>query len=262
MDIEIALSGSGFKFPALVGGLTAAVKHGYRPTNISCTSGGSIIGSLFASGMSIDELKSLALGTNWSDMLTFSPMTFLRGKGYCNGKTLYNWLRKYTYEKTFADLDIGLTIMASDITNERPFEFSKDTTPNVPIALAVRASASIPFVYAPVDFQGCKLMDGGLVNNIAVDKLSPKKKKLGIYLVSKTKKLQETDMLHEMSNMVDLILTANENLHVQIGETYGAKVAFIETGFAHSLDRNMTFATRSRLFTNGYLSVTDTLKIL
>jgi len=123
------------------------------------------------------------------------------------------------------------------------------------VALAARASAAIPFVYAPVKYDGAMLMDGGLANNIAIDKLTiDGVPRLGIQLVSKTVALAPgTHSIADIApRVVDLMLSSNENTHVDLGLAQGAHVAFIETGFAGSLDRNMPLAVREQLFDNGY----------
>ena len=71
--IRVALSGSGFKFPAHVGALHAIRDAGYEVIEIAGTSGGSIVASLAAVGMDLDIMKALTLTRDWADMLTFSP---------------------------------------------------------------------------------------------------------------------------------------------------------------------------------------------
>ena len=84
---------------------------------------------------------------------------------------------------TFADLKIPLQILSTKMydsdshdpmttVDSRKFVFSQETTPNTPVALAVRASASIPGVFDPVQMvdpmTGRQLMltDGGVIDNL------------------------------------------------------------------------------------------------
>ncbi len=260
--IRVALSGSGFKFPAHVGALLAVRDAGYSIREVAGTSGGSIVAALFASGMPLDAMADLTLTRDWSDMLTFSPWSLLTKMGYCSGANLLDWITAKTGAKTFAQLDMDLIIMASDVSGEVPFEFSRAATPDVPIALAARASASIPFVYAPVQHGGALLMDGGMVNNIPVDKLAADSvPRLGVQLVTKTTPMAAG--LHSLFDVtprvIDLMLAANENAHVDLGEEKGAQVAFVETGYASSLDRNMAAVVRKRLMEDGRAAVAKVL---
>lgn len=258
--LRVALSGSGFKFPAHVGALLAIRDAGYTPVEIAGTSGGSIVATLAACGMPLDAMRDLTLSHDWSGMLSFSPWSLLTNLGYCSGNTLLDWITENTGGKTFADLDIDLIVMASNVATEQPFEFSRAATPDVPVALAARASASIPFVYAPVTMTNMAdtpvmLMDGGMVNNIPVDKLTiDALPRIGIQLVAKQSPLGAgTHSIFDIApRVIDLILSANENTHVELDEQDGAKFAFVETGYASGLDRNMPSAIRTRLMQDGY----------
>ncbi len=261
--IHVALSGSGFKFPAHVGALLAIRDAGYEIKEIAGTSGGSIIACLVASGMDLETMKALTLDTDWSDMLTFSPLSLFRD-GYCSGEVLLDWISENTGHKTFSELPIDLVIIASNITLETEFEFNRATSPDVKIAFAARASASIPFVYAHVEHNDYTLMDGGMCNNIAVDKLTHVSgvQKLGIQLVSKTVPASGTDLLTDIEHIVRLMLTSNEHTHVALGRSKGCQVVFVETGYANSLDCNMDRSIREQLLKDGYDSTAATLLTL
>jgi len=263
--IRVALSGSGFKFPAHVGALHAIRDAGYEVIEIAGTSGGSIVASLAAVGMDLDIMKALTLTRDWADMLTFSPWSLATNMGYCSGNVLLAWIETQTKGKTFHDLNMNLVIMASDASAEVPFEFSRYATPQAPIALAARASAAIPFVYAPVAYGDATLVDGGCCNNIPVDKLTTDEvPRLGIQLVSKTSPMAAG--AHSITDIapriIDMMLSANENTHVDLDEHEGAHFAFIETGFASGLDRDMPLAIRQQLFDNGYAGTKAALALI
>ncbi|MBX9900811.1 MAG: patatin-like phospholipase family protein [Burkholderiaceae bacterium] len=262
--IRIALSGSGFKFPAHVGALHAIRDAGFAPIEYAGTSGGSIIATLAACGMDLDYMKALTLTRDWSDMLSFSPWSLITNMGYCSGKTLQNWLAENTHCKTFKELDVDLVVMASDVVSELPFEFSKLNTPDLPVAIAARASASIPIVYSPVQLtkesvRPVMLMDGGMVNNIPIDQLTiDSVPRLGIQLVSKSSPLAAgSHSLFDIApRVINLMMSSNENTHIDLGLQIGAQVAFVETGYAGGLDRNMSTQMRQRLFDDGYAATT------
>ena len=232
--IRVALSGSGFKFPAHVGALLAIRDFGFAPIEYAGTSGGSIVAALAACGMDLNAMKALTLRRDWSDMLTFSLFTALRGKGYCSGNALLDWLTGQTFGAAFNELKTPLTIMSSDASTETGFEFSKKATGTTPVALAARCSACIPVVYKAMPFQGAMLQDGGLVNNIPVDKLIiDDVPRIGIQLTSKTAPLSKgrsLSVVELLARDVNMLLAANENTHVDLDLNEGAHVAFIETG--------------------------------
>lgn len=262
--IRVAFSGSGFKVPAHVGALQAIADADYQPIELAGTSGGSICAALYAAGMSLSDMKTLALTHDWSNMMSFSPFAALRMRGFCDGKTLLAWMRDHTGGKTFAELTIDLTAVASNVANEGTFEFSRVATPEVPIALAVRSSTSIPFVFEPVAVGTALLADGGMVNNIPVDRLKiDDVPRLGVQLVSQELPLRPKARLwpHQFSiRLIDLMLSACESTHVSAAQAAGACIAFVETGYASTLDRNMPLEIRQRLYENGYEAATTAIR--
>jgi len=73
---------------------------------------------------------------------------------------------------TFAELHRStgrtLQIVSTDLDACAALIFSADTTPNVPVHVALRASMSVPAVFAPVEWRGRLLVDGGVVNTPAL----------------------------------------------------------------------------------------------
>lgn len=75
---------------------------------------------------------------------------------------------------TFADLKLfkpenKLVISGFDISNGTLVYFSFETTPNLRISKAVRASSSVPIVFAPVVHDGHLYVDGGVLRRVPVD---------------------------------------------------------------------------------------------
>lgn len=263
--IRVALSGSGFKIPAHVGALTAIYDAGYLPIEYAATSGGSIVAGLAACGMPLNWMREQCLTRDWSDMLTFSPWAMLTKMAFCSGETLHAWLKEHTGGVTFGELGRDLTVMASDLQTMGPFEFSRTHTPDVPVALALRASAAIPFAYAAVQHQGAWLLDGGMVNNIPADRLQvgvvPR---LGVQLVSKTVPLQAGfhTPFSIIPRVISLMLSAQESTHVSLSEQLGASIVFVDTSYANGLDRQMPLEIRQRLLDDGYAATAAALKAL
>ncbi|CAB3783389.1 hypothetical protein LMG28688_01637 [Paraburkholderia caffeinitolerans] len=254
--IRVALSGSGFRVPAHVGALQAIADAGFVPVELAGTSGGSIVAALAACGMALSDMKTMALTFDWSGMLSFSPLAALRMRGFCDGSRLLAWLAEHTGGLSFGQLGVDLTVVASDVAAEAPFEFSRMCTPSATIARAVRASTSIPFVFEPLRFGAALLADGGMVNNIPVDRLKiDDVPRLGIQLVSQDLPVRPRSTLSAVQfsmRLIDLMLSACESTHVSAAQAAGARMAFVETGYASTLDRSMPLELRQRLFNDGY----------
>lgn len=95
-------------------------------------------------------------------------------------------LTEKNYDISFADLNVlhqinpkqfkNLTVTAIKLPNGEPQTFDVTQTPNVSVALACRASASIPIVLKPVEIElnGKKelYIDGGIENNLPTNLIS------------------------------------------------------------------------------------------
>lgn len=261
--IRVALSGSGFRLGAHLGALQAIVDAGYTIVELAGTSGGSIIAALFAAGMPLDVMRQILMDLDWSRMMRFSPWALIRYQALCTGDALLTYLLEHTGRKTFAQLDVDLKVIAANLLTEREFQFSKESTPDVPVALAARASASIPIVFAPVAVAGGLMVDGGTCDNMPVSDLTVDAvPRVGIYLVSDDDPLPPGayGLPTLAPRIIDLMLAACEATHVALDRLNGATIVRVPTGYASSFDRHMPIETRQRLYRDGYESTVKWLQ--
>ncbi len=253
--IRVAFSGAGFRIPGHVGALKAILEAGYEIVEIAGTSAGSIIAALYASGMPIEEMENLCMTQDWGFLLTCDPWSGWRNLGYCSGNALHDWMHQQTGGKTFSDIRMQLKIVSADLVTEQEYIFNKSTTPIQTLSQAVRCSASIPFVYAPVSMGGMLLVDGGIADNIPADLLTiDNVPRLGIYLVTNDSPLAPGShgLITVASRIIDLMLASNEAAHMGDATLTGAKIVRVPTGFATTLDTNMPTDIRQRLVDAGY----------
>jgi NTE family protein len=264
-QVRLALSGSGYRLPAHLGALYAVDEAGLSVPEISSTSGGSIIAALFASGISLADLRELCMTLDWAPYMTFSPWTFITKGALCTGDRLLDFLMLKTQGKTFADIDIDLKIVASDWLTEKEFVFSKATTPTAPIALAARASASIPLVFVPVDYAGISAVDGGCCENLPAGVLTVDDiPRIGISLQSDDAPLKpgKYGFRTFLPRLIDLLLASNETSQLALYLKNNTTIVRVPTGNASSFDRNMDTATRQMLFDAGHAATKAALSAL
>ncbi len=257
--IKVALSGSGFRLPAHVGALAAIEDQGYTITEICGTSGGAIVAAIYACGMSVKDMRALAMTYDWAKVMRLELWKGLRKGAYCSGNDLLNFLYKHTGSKQFGSLKTNLKIIASDLHSEREVCFSFATQPKMPVALAARASASIPFVYLPVQYKDLMLVDGGVTNNIPVSHLSAGGQRIGVYLVSNDSPINgDMDVTQIAGRTIDLMLASAEDAHAD--EAGDARIVRVPTSYAGSLDTKMPEYIRLKLYNDGYTAVSRDLK--
>ncbi|ANY88601.1 MULTISPECIES: patatin-like phospholipase family protein [Pseudomonas] len=193
--VGLVLSGGAARGLAHIGVLKALEEQGVRIDAIAGTSMGAVIGGLYASGYSVEELEKLATTLDWQQALSDAPprkdVPFRRKQddrdflvkqklsfrddgslglplGVIQGQNLSLLLESklaHTADtRDFDKLPIPFRAVATDIASGEKVVFSRGHLPQV-----IRASMSIPAVFAPVELDGRLLVDGGMVDNIPVD---------------------------------------------------------------------------------------------
>lgn len=192
--IGLVLSGGGARGLAHVGVLKELEAARIPIDYVAGTSMGSIIGGLYASGMTPAELERRILAMNWDamfadrppreelslrrkvdDLRLTLPLEFgmrdgsLRAPRAAVGSTgLENMLKGLTdgvpNSIAFDRLPIPFRAVATDLVTGEAVVFEKGE-----MAQIMRASMSVPAAFAPVEIDGRLLVDGGLVDNLPVD---------------------------------------------------------------------------------------------
>jgi predicted acylesterase/phospholipase RssA len=200
--IGLVLSGGGARGFAHIGTLKMLDSLNIPVDYIAGTSMGGIIGALYAVGYSGKEIEEIALNTNWEELMSDTPsrenlpfhtkklsgkylMTFpMEGmfpvlpSGMIRGQKAFQTLSKllYSYQnlKSFDELPIPFRCVAVDIITGNEVVLDHGS-----LAIALRATMSIPTVFAPVEWGDSLLVDGFVKNNLPVDVV----KKMGADIV-------------------------------------------------------------------------------
>jgi len=162
--VGLALSGGGARGLAHIGVLKVLAREGIPVDCLAGTSMGGVIAAAYAAGMSPAEIESEALATTrWRNLASLADLSLLR-QGLFSGNRLLAYFERHFGQRTFADLDLPLALMAVDINTGQEIILREG-----PVALAVRATVALPGLLAPVEVDGRRLADGGLLNNLPVD---------------------------------------------------------------------------------------------
>jgi NTE family protein len=191
--IGLALSGGGARGGAHVGILKALEEMNVPVDYIAGTSMGAIIGGLYASGYNAAEIEGILIETDWKKGLTDRParrdrtmrkkdlerqflipfrVGFNQGKfqlplGVIEGQHLdqifHRALLPVVGIDNFDQLPIPFRAVATDLVTGDAVILSAGSLPG-----ALRASMSVPGVFAPVRIGERLLVDGGMSNNLPV----------------------------------------------------------------------------------------------
>ncbi|MEM7736479.1 MAG: patatin-like phospholipase family protein [Deinococcota bacterium] len=164
--IGVALGGGSARGYAHIGALASLENHGLSPSVIVGTSFGAIIGSLYASGQSLAELRTFASGQRRRDLLPQLIDFGLHKAALFRGDKLEQYFDSLLEGRHFSDLERNFAIVATDVDSGQ-----RVLLQDGPLATALRASASMPGIFAPVELGGKRLMDGGIGAPVPLDTL-------------------------------------------------------------------------------------------
>ena len=231
--IGLVLGGGGAKGGAHIGVLKVLEKYRIPVDAIAGTSMGAIIGALYATGRSADEIERITRSIDWvtifddqterrrinfrrkqddQDFLTDFKLSFQNGKlvlpeGLIQGQKLFlefsEHLASARTVASFDELPIPYRAVAADLETGRPVIMKEGD-----LATAVFASMAVPGVIPPVERDGLLLVDGGIANNLPIDVA----RSLGVDIVivvdigTRLKSREEigsfVDVLHQMILML------------------------------------------------------------
>jgi NTE family protein len=251
--VGLALSGGGALGLAEIGVLEWFDDHHIPVDRIAGTSMGSIVGAMYASGISGAEIENFAEHVDWDQVLltepTFNDLVYRRKQdrreyqisaalglkhglsgpnGFNPGQGVGLLLDRIAFPESgigsFDDLPIPFRCVATDmLTGDRVVLHDGS------LAVAVRASMAIPGVFTPVEMNGQVLADGGMVENIPVEVVremrSEKVIAINLHLPVGTRQQLES-LTGVLSSALSVMILQNERRSLALADT----VVTVEAG--------------------------------
>jgi NTE family protein len=196
--VGLALSGGGANGFAQIGVLKALEAEGVPVDFIAGTSIGALVGGLYSAGYTAAELESIAASLPLKNIISldndaprtssymeqksirdrasiairFDEFKLVLPKSLSSAQTLTRTVdllilnAPYHTTHEFSDLPVSFRAVSTDLISGR-----RVTLTSGPLSEAMRASSTIPVIFQPIERNGLKLADGGLVANLPVDEL-------------------------------------------------------------------------------------------
>ena len=254
--IGLALSGGGALGLAEIGVIRWMEENHIPVDRIAGTSMGSIIGAMYASGMSPAEIQKFAEKINWDEAFlpepVYAQLSYRRKQdrrdylvnaalglkhglsgpnGFNSGQGVGLLLDRIAFPnseiKSFDDLPIPFRCVATDMESGDAVVLHDG-----PLAQAVRASMAIPGVFTPVELNGRVLADGGMVQNIPVETVRDMDADAVIAVELRLPPgdvSQLQSLTGVLSRAVDVMITQNERRSLLLAD---AKVSVDMKGFS------------------------------
>jgi NTE family protein len=192
--LALALSGGGARGIAHIGALRALEEAGLPVDAIAASSMGAVVGGVYATGRTAAELEGIVRSMEWASLFSGRPdrrtlpVPRRQDRYAATAGVSFDWKRVrlpgglldehrvnrflienlspagYAAGGDFDRLPIPFRAVAGDLATGEEVVLARGD-----LARAVRASMSIPLVFAPVEWEGRRLADGLIVNNLPID---------------------------------------------------------------------------------------------
>jgi NTE family protein len=161
--IGLALSGGATLGAAHIGALQVLESEGIHPDFVAGTSAGALIGATYCAGVPLDELSEIFLSMKWPTLIKISLKKTL---SIFDTQPMEDFIIKRIGDLDFKDLKIPFAAISCDLMTGKRIVLDHG-----PLAPAVRASASVPGLFSPVEIDNRLLVDGGVVDNLPVEQV-------------------------------------------------------------------------------------------
>lgn len=155
--VGISLSGGGAKGIAHLGVLQALEECGFKPQVIAGVSAGAIIGALYADGKSPKEICQFFKDTSFFKFIQIA----VPRRGVMSSERFYKLLDAFLTAKTFEELQMPLTINATELIEGKNVYFNSGS-----LVDKIVASSSVPIFLTPKEIDGKIYVDGGIFCNM------------------------------------------------------------------------------------------------
>lgn len=231
--IALVLSGGGARGIAQIGVLKSLELNNIKLDMIVGTSIGAIVGGLYSSGYTPDELDSITKTIDWQSKLSLTnknereflyleqkkaqdrglisfsidgmkpvfPTSFSSGYKIAQTFNVLLLNARFKPKKDFSSLRYPFSAVATDLDNGKKVVMSKGN-----ISESIKASFTFPLLYSPTVINGRNLVDGGLTANVPVDVAKDMGADL-VIAVNSTSPLKSTEDLKDPLNTADQILS-------------------------------------------------------
>lgn len=267
--IGLVLSGGGARGFAHIGVIKVLEEEGIDVDIVGGTSMGAVVGGLYSMGYSIYEIEKMALTQDWDLVLNdkvsrrdLGVYEKLDGERYVfslglkgrkisippgliygqNVMLMLTTLSNPAYHvENFSDLDKPFFCMATDLLSGKAIKLDTGN-----IALAIRASMSVPSAFAPVKWGPYYLVDGGVIDNFPAREV----KELGAdFLIG----VDIQTPLYQQEEITNLVQVLSQSIFLSGEENYEKNLELIDFFIKPEIDpfTAMDFGSADSLIARG-----------
>ena len=156
---------------SLVGVRRAFEEAGIEPALITACSGGTIWGSMWAAGMSAQEMAEFSLSwqledyldVQWAKVPRYAASALKGFTGLAKGEAIERTFNERFGSLQVGDLDIPIASIVFDMDRGVADYFGSEATPTLTVGRLVRTAIALPVFIESVEVDGHLYVDGGII---------------------------------------------------------------------------------------------------
>lgn len=260
--VGLVLNGGGALGLAHIGVLRWLEEHHIPVDIVAGTSMGGLVGGVYATGNFPAQVRALVEGIDWDLVglysrrklghpqgrgIQFGVKKRLVGQGgYKAGQQVQLLLDKialpYSDMKDFNNLPIPFACVATDLVSGKAHVFHSGS-----LGMALRATMSLPGVFAPVRTKDAIYADGGMLDNLPVDVAKDMGADITVAIYLQTAPLKPTTQLSSVG-----VLTRGISVMIAANELRSMQQADILVTVPLQNFSSMNYTKSSELIQKGY----------
>jgi len=210
--IGLALGGGAALGAAHIGVLHAIEDFDIDIHCISGASVGAVVGTFYAFGVPLEEVKHFALHLGWSDILHLN----ISKMGLLSNEALGRMVQSRLGNCCLEDACLPLAIIATDVERAEEVIITRGD-----IKRAIMASTALPGIFLPIEYEGRMLVDGGLLQNVPLSPLSDMGAdfRIGVDLTAKRGQYpRPQNLIGVMTNAIEMGIARTTRFQAQIAD--------------------------------------------
>jgi predicted patatin/cPLA2 family phospholipase len=147
----------------------------------------------------VDEMREIILfEMDFKSFHDLKIMNFIEKMGFDDGERVRLSIQKYsmaknipediTFEELYSKTGVLLTVTVTNITNNCAEYHNAIHTPKMSVFLSLRMTMCVPFLFMPIEWNGCYYCDGALIDPYPYDYSKihsiPQKHRIGVWLIN------------------------------------------------------------------------------
>jgi len=250
--------------------------------NFIGSSSGALTATILSVGYTFDELFDITYNKNFSEFIQVNSLIgivknliklYKYSGYYCNFniRTYVEQLintklgcKDITFKQLYDKTGNNLIITGTCIEKQCTEYFSKDTTPDMIVSLALQISTCIPFFYIPVKYNDYTYIDGGILDNFPISYLENNYDIYDYNIIGlKFNRIIQPPTLNNVKNFsisfINILLDNTEKCQNYNDDKY--KIITIDVEDIKTTEFNLSIIKKNKLLLSGYESTCKFLNL-